>query len=269
MPSPFPLADLGGELARDFLDEWREVVARDGAHACIVCWVPFNESWGVLGVARDPDRQAFVRDVVAWTRRADPTRPVCDNSGWAHVDTDVVDGHDYTQDPGRLRATWEAAAAGGFERPAQPVDPEVARAIAEAVDLPKLCAHLGIDDLHDGLRFLRQDEALVAQDCVVRDDAVVLLSEMGGVGLVLPGEHTPPDAFVYNSVPDSAALLERFEALVTAIESVRGVEGWCWTQLADTGQEINGLLTAGRRAKLSADAVAAVLRRCAAGRAGS
>ena len=27
--------------------EWGEAIERDYSHPCIVCWVPFNESWGV------------------------------------------------------------------------------------------------------------------------------------------------------------------------------------------------------------------------------
>ncbi len=37
-----------------------------------------------------------------------------------------------------------------------------------------------------------------------------------------------------------------------------GVEGWCWTQLADVEQEVNGLLTADRRPKLDVARIAAV-----------
>lgn len=62
----------------------------------------------------------------------------------------------------------------------------------------------------------------------------------------------------YHRVQSSEALRQRFRALVTALESAAGVEGWCWTQLADVEQEVNGLLTADRRPKLDVARIAAV-----------
>ncbi|MHC4992997.1 MAG: glycoside hydrolase family 2 protein [Planctomycetota bacterium] len=257
MPSPFPLADIDGPLEADFRREWADVVRRDRLHPAVVCWVPFNESWGVLGVHGDSRRQRLVADVVADTRRLDPTRPVCDNSGWGHVDTDVIDGHDYSQDPARLHATWNGIAARGYERPPAAPDPEVVKAMTENLDLETLAAHLGVAELAEALPFLQQDLRLFADGCDPGDGAVVV-SEMGGVGLVLPGDELPAGAFVYHRVESAEALLERFRALVTAVESAAGVEGWCWTQLADVEQEVNGLLTADRRPKLDAARIASV-----------
>ena len=45
-------------------------------------------------------------------------------------------------------------------------------------------------------------------------------------------------------------LLERFVAIVDAVEQIPEAVGWCWTELADVEQEINGLLTADRRPKV-------------------
>jgi hypothetical protein len=39
------------------------------------------------------------------------------------------------------------------------------------------------------------------------------------------------------------------------------LRGWCWTQLADTEQEVNGLLTADRRPKVDPARIRAVLER--------
>ena len=44
-------------------------------------------------------QQEFLGEIVAMTRRLDPTRLVVDNSGFDHLDTDIVDLHDTTQDP--------------------------------------------------------------------------------------------------------------------------------------------------------------------------
>ena len=61
----------------------REVVGRDRNHPSIFAWVDFNETWG-LGrpdlYKRDKDTQAWVKSMVAETRKLDPTRLVEDNS---------------------------------------------------------------------------------------------------------------------------------------------------------------------------------------------
>jgi beta-galactosidase/beta-glucuronidase len=88
--------------------EWQEVVRRDVNHPCIVAWVPFNEAWGVRELAVDPDQQAHVAAVVADTREIDPTRPVVDNSGWTHVDTDIADSHHYEPAAALFLDSWRA-----------------------------------------------------------------------------------------------------------------------------------------------------------------
>ncbi len=53
----------------------------------------------------------------------------------------------------------------------------------------------------------------------------------------------------------------RYEQLVTALLDSPAVAGFCYTQLTDTAQERNGLLSEHRRPKLDTRAVAAVNRR--------
>ncbi len=53
---------------------------------CIVAWVPFNEGWG----------QHLTNDILAWTKRLDPTRLVDGPSGWTDLGFgDLLDKHDY------------------------------------------------------------------------------------------------------------------------------------------------------------------------------
>ncbi|HET8929737.1 MAG TPA: glycoside hydrolase family 2 TIM barrel-domain containing protein, partial [Acidimicrobiales bacterium] len=116
LPSPFWLAHIEGDLEGDATAEWTEAIVRDRNHPSVVAWVPFNESWGVQDLHRVPERRDTVRRLVAHTRALDPTRPVVDNSGWGHVDTDIVDVHDYDQDPARLTARWTGIEAKGWDR---------------------------------------------------------------------------------------------------------------------------------------------------------
>ncbi|MBQ9558889.1 MAG: beta-glucuronidase [Bacteroidaceae bacterium] len=84
--------------ARNFLSEWTELLLRDRNHPSLVIWTPFNETWG----CRDGAYQRMMRDVYDLTHAVDPTRPVNDASGDAHVKTDIWTVHDYERDPERL-----------------------------------------------------------------------------------------------------------------------------------------------------------------------
>lgn len=87
------------------------MVERDGNHPSIVMWGLYNEEWGLdweLDV--DGAMQQSVRNAVRLLKHADPTRPVIDNSGWSHVETDIADWHLYDDRPdswaARLRSLW-------------------------------------------------------------------------------------------------------------------------------------------------------------------
>jgi hypothetical protein len=81
------------------------MIARDGNHPSIVIWGAYNEEWGLdWDVPGDPAKQDAVRRAYRLIRDADPTRPVVDNSGWAHVETDLVDWHYYDDNV----ASWAA-----------------------------------------------------------------------------------------------------------------------------------------------------------------
>lgn len=90
-----------------FIPEWLEALERDFNHPSIIGWCPLNET--------QPNQSSdFVRTVVAMTKAYDPTRPCIDTSGWTHLRgaTDIMDWHDYDQNPVTFRARYEALAAG-------------------------------------------------------------------------------------------------------------------------------------------------------------
>lgn len=265
LPSPFWLAHIEGDLEADATAEWTEAIRRDRNHPSVIAWVPVNESWGVQDLTREPRRIEVVRRLVAHTRALDPSRPVVDNSGWGHVDTDVVDVHDYDQNPARLTARWSGIEARGWDR-------------GPTIDGDN---GLGGDDLQTALERWRTfvdppeaelvddrwmiealpDTAVWAPGCVpdLGTAGPLVLSEIGGVGLAVGA--APDDVFEYSTARDADDLLARFAALVTAVEEIPEAVGWCWTELADVEQEINGLLTADRRPKIDPARIRAVLDR--------
>jgi len=74
--------------------EWREAVARDLAHPCIVTWVPANESFGFEGMTQESKARLLDR-LYRMTKDLDATRPVSGNDGWEHSATDLCTLHDY------------------------------------------------------------------------------------------------------------------------------------------------------------------------------
>ena len=71
-----------------------------GSHPSIVVWGLYNEEWGLdWALPDDPAKQAAVRDAFADLKRFDPGRPAVDNSGWTHLETDLIDWHVYDEHP--------------------------------------------------------------------------------------------------------------------------------------------------------------------------
>ncbi len=103
------------EAERRLATEWEQAVTRDRGHACIVAWVPMNESFGLESV--QPEVAArFLDGLYHFTHDIDGTRPVISNDGWEHTQTDMCTLHDYNPGHalkrryGRLYTALDAAA---------------------------------------------------------------------------------------------------------------------------------------------------------------
>ncbi len=84
------------------VNEWREILERDYSHPAIIGWCPFNET--------PPEAERLQNVIVDLTHAIDPTRPVIESSGYhhGHPDPDVLDAHDYDQNPASLKARWDS-----------------------------------------------------------------------------------------------------------------------------------------------------------------
>ncbi|MGH2531020.1 MAG: glycoside hydrolase family 2 protein [Thermomicrobiales bacterium] len=199
--------------------EWLEVVRRDVSHPSIVAWVPFNESWGVPNLEGDPEQRNYVRALYYLTKALDPTRPVIGNEGWEHVESDIWGIHDYA---------FSGAALS--ERYGSP----------EALDRTLRTGRPA------GRNIARPDE---------RAHTPVMLTEFGGItDAPEPGQPW----WGYGTAGDADALLAKYEELVGAVLDSPVVAGFCYTQLTDTQQERNGLLTAEREPKVDLAAIRAI-----------
>ncbi|WP_407267955.1 glycoside hydrolase family 2 protein [Radiobacillus sp. PE A8.2] len=76
----------------------------------------------------------------------------------------------------------------------------------------------------------------------------IIITEYGGIAFDKDHEDQE-DGWGYSSVNSSEGLIERYKAQTEALLQSDVVQGFCYTQLTDVEQEINGLLTYDRKPK--------------------
>jgi glycosyl hydrolase family 2 len=209
----------GPTAAARLLREWAEVVAAHRGHPSVVAWVPLNESWGVQEVEQDAAQRALVGALDRTAHALDGTRPVSANDGWEALGGEILGVHDYEQDAAVLADRYRTAA-----------------------DLEQLTSRR------------RPDGHLVDLERNGTQDRAVVLSEFGGVALDLAGES---GGWGYADARSPDDLLRRYRDLWAAVHASEALAGACWTQLTDTYQEVNGLLTADRMPKCDPEALRA------------
>ena len=198
-----------------FTDEWIKVVKQSYNHPSIIAWVPMNESWGIFDVPEDIREQNFANSLYYLTKSLDKTRPVISNDGWEHTISDIVTIHDYKQEPDLL-----------------------------------------YDEYNDGeLAVLNNKKAFNTTHKLFSGDykysgQPVIMSEYGGIKM------NSDKGWGYgNQVRDENEYLERFKGLNDAIRKTEYMTGFCFTQLTDVQQEINGLVDENRNDKFSIDVI--------------
>jgi hypothetical protein len=200
--------------------EWLEVVRRDISHPSIAVWVPLNESWGVQHLARNPRMVHFARSLVDLTKALDPTRPVVSNDGWEQVDTDIVAIHDYE------------------------IRPEV---IADRYRNRDSVARMIAGHGPAGRRLVLDGDI---------DTAPIMLTEFGGIAYDVDDAD---GAWGYAAANSSEHFAGMLTELFAAVHAADALVGFCYTQLTDTLQEANGLLSSNRRVKIPIERIRAAV----------
>lgn len=192
--------------------EWMAAIRRDKSHPCIVAWVPLNESWGVSQIADRPDQAHYASALYHLTKALDPSRPAISNDGWELVESDIWSIHDYAPDGAGLKSR--------FHEPA---------------------------DIEAMLRGMGPARRRIVLGDLPLGDKPVMLTEFGGLSY-LPKQGQK--WYGYSTVNNAAEFEERLRDIFSAIAAMPHVAGYCYTQVTDTEQEANGLLTAAREPKL-------------------
>ncbi len=202
--------------------EWLEIIERDYSHPSIVAWVPINESWGVPNLPHDPSQRHFTQALYHLLKSMDRTRPVIDNEGWEHIVTDIYGVHDYTFEGEKLTQRY-----GDWEA--------IERSCRDGVLNWKDFSITGFP--YKGQPFM--------------------LTEFGGLSY-RPG----PDQewFGYGTVASGEEYITKYRELLNAVWASTAISGFCYTQLTDTEQETNGLLTEKREPKFDIKLLSVITR---------
>jgi hypothetical protein len=196
--------------------QWLEVMRRDASHPCIMAWVPFNESWGVPNLPNSQTERNYIRALYFLTKTQDPTRPVVGNDGWESVATDIIGIHDYDDQPQRMARRY-------FTH-----------------EVPTL------------LKNERPGGRALVLEGHQQGEHPIVLSEFGGIAVVA----TKEQCWAYSSCSSVPEFIARFRELMEVVRSLDLLAGFCYTQFADTYQEVNGLLHADRTPKIAIKIIA-------------
>ncbi|KAL2869003.1 glycoside hydrolase family 2 protein [Aspergillus lucknowensis] len=223
--------EFSHEYVERFNDEWSQVVKRDRNHPSVVVWTPINESWGYKNLKDNVKERHHIRFLYSLTKSLDPTRPINDNCGWEHIQTDLTTYHDYS-DSAQLADICSKMEGGILAR--------------------KLNGEMFTDPI-------RHQGDVVDPGSDHKPGAPVICSEFGGVNIA-PAKDTEGSSrdWGYTTASDPKDLLARLERLVMAVVKGGHTCGFVYTQLSDIEQEVNGLYSYDRREKVPADKVKAI-----------
>ena len=193
-----------------FTKEWLEIVKQNYNHPCIITWAPFNESWGIEYLKNDRKQQHLTEAIYHLTKSIDSTRPVIANDGWEHTVSDIITLHDYEDKGERFKMRYQDA---------------------DKLLRSDFYFNLLTTAFADGYEYQGQP---------------VILSEYGGIAF-----NNDDSGWGYgNKVNTGEEFVARFEDITTAIQDIPYICGYCYTQVTDVQQEINGLMDIERNFKV-------------------
>lgn len=218
VPSAFAYTD---ETVKCLSDTLQEFISRDFNHPCIIAWVPLNESWGVPQIVSNPRQRTTASMLYYMTKACDGTRLCSGNDGWEQSHTDICGLHDYNSSGDMLRQHFEDRAF---------IDKQTC----------------------DGRRAYADGFASTGSEAF-------MVTEYGGIAFAnigLQGQLGGMETWGYHGKEsDEEGFFQRYEACTEAILDIPFCQGYCYTQLTDIMQEINGLLTPDRKPKVNVERI--------------
>ena len=202
--------------------EWENIVNELYNHPSIICWTPINESWGVYRINKKKKEKDFVNSLYDLTKSIDPNRFCLTNDGWEHTKSDFLTIHLYSQDPTELNDWINLALDKGIVKSLLPYK------------------------YHTFVKGYKYN------------DEPIIISEFGGTAYT---SDKSKDWGYGKSVKTDEEYINRLTSLFDAIKNVKEVSGYCYTQITDVRQEINGLLTMDRTPKVNPEIIKSIQER--------
>ena len=203
--------EYSDKAVQEFTKEWVEIVRQNYNHPCIITWTPMNESWGVSQVETDRMQQHFTEMIYHLTKSMDAYRPVIVNDGWEHTVSDIITLHDYEE-------IGETFYKRYMEFKGQILTTEVYHSSSKSA-------------FANGFSYQGQP---------------IIISEYGGIAF-----NNDDSGWGYgNKVNNKEDFIRRFDEITTAVKELPYCCGFCYTQVSDVQQEINGLMDIDRNFKV-------------------
>lgn len=200
----------------EFVSEWMEIVKQNYNHPCIITWTPFNESWGVNQIETRKMEQHFTEAVYYLTKSLDKYRPVIVNDGWEHTISDIITLHDYEEVGDVLKARYTEC--------------------KDEIMSTEVYHSSGKSAFANGYEYKGQP---------------VIISEYGGIAF-----NNDDSGWGYgNKVNTKEEFIKRFDEITTAVKEIPYVCGFCYTQVSDVQQEINGMMDMERNFKVNPEII--------------
>ena len=223
LPSPYEFSD---ETVENMTQTMLEFIRRDFNHPCIITWVPLNESWGVRTIATNRRQQMTASMLYYLTKAADGTRLCSGNDGWEQLQTDICALHDYSAEKQILK------------------DHFADRKTVEKQGCDEYRCYI------DGYEPTGKEAFMVTEYGGIAFSNIGIQGEMGGM-----------ETWGYHGkVRSEAEFLARYQGVTDAIREIPDCQGYCYTQLTDVMQEINGLLTPEREPKIAPERIRSISR---------
>lgn len=199
----------------EFITEWLEIVKQNYNHPCIITWTPVNESWGMTEIQTKREQQYFTEGIYYMTKSIDKMRPVIVNDGWQHTISDIITLHDYVAEGSVFAERY---------------------ADKDRIVNNEIAFNQKMLAMADGYKYAGQP---------------IIISEFGGIAF-----NNDDCGWGYGGkVEGKEAFIARFDSIVTAVKELPYACGYCYTQVTDVQQEINGLMDMDRNFKIEPDII--------------
>jgi hypothetical protein len=219
LPSPH---EYSSEMMEEVKKQYPRIIFEHYNHPCVIANVIFNESWGIQPISHYQEIRNQVRGLYDFIKILVPNRLVISNDGWEHTKSDIIGLHNYNR---------------GYEKIKDFYTKEV-----------KVLNENGNAKANDSRSVFAPDFKYSGEP--------LMLTEFGGIALVKDAQD---GAWGYGKAAyDIEEFVRDYKDLILAIKDSHAFTGFCFTQVSDVQQEVNGLLDKKYVSKVNLEQIKAI-----------